>query len=310
MFKLVQISDPHLGPLPDVELLQLASKRVLGYINWQRNRAHAMTNSYLDQLVDDIHAKAPDHIAVCGDLVNIALPKEIEAAKAWLSELGSPADVSLTPGNHDAYVPGAFKAATTEWQAYMSGDDIAHHTMPRPENSLFPWVRVRGCVGLVGLSTARATGPFMATGHIDSAQLHELGTALDHLRKQGLFRVVVMHHPPVREATKWHKRLVGSSRFRKIIADHGAELILHGHTHKATRMQIAGAHGPVPVVCVPSASNGLGSHRPAARYNTFEISGNPGAWQCRMLERGFQQGNTGVTEIATHTLQIPSGAKP
>ncbi|MDD7910155.1 metallophosphoesterase [Pseudovibrio exalbescens] len=305
MFKLVQISDPHLGPLPDVKPMQLASKRVLGYINWQRNRAHSMTNHYLDALVEDIHASAPDHIALCGDLVNIALPHEIESAKAWLSTLGNPEDVSVTPGNHDAYVPGALKAATTEWRPYMSSDAAADKLASDPVQ--FPFQRRRGPVGIVGVNTARATGPFMATGHMEVKQLLALGEALDSMAKQGLFRVVVMHHPPVREATKWHKRLVGSSRFRKVIAEHGAELILHGHTHYATRMTIQGPCGPVPVICVPSASNGLGHKKPPSRYNTFEISGTSGDWRCKMHERGFKDGARGIIDIATNELEIPQG---
>ena len=43
-----------------------------------------------------------------GDLVNLALDGEIEMARLWLETLGAPQDVSVVPGNHDAYVPGAF----------------------------------------------------------------------------------------------------------------------------------------------------------------------------------------------------------
>ena len=38
MFRLAHISDVHLGPLPDVTYRDLASKRMVGYVNWQRNR--------------------------------------------------------------------------------------------------------------------------------------------------------------------------------------------------------------------------------------------------------------------------------
>ena len=81
MFRLAHLSDPHLGPLPEPELLQLLSKRILGYVNWRRNRNKAMGGGYLAGLVEDMLAGAPDHIALTGDLVNIALPLEIEAAK-------------------------------------------------------------------------------------------------------------------------------------------------------------------------------------------------------------------------------------
>ena len=42
MFRLAHLSDIHLGPLPEVSYRELASKRITGYINWQRNRKRAM----------------------------------------------------------------------------------------------------------------------------------------------------------------------------------------------------------------------------------------------------------------------------
>ena len=90
MFRLAHISDVHLGPLPDVTYRDLASKRVLGYVNWQRNRRRHMHDAVIDTIVADIKARAPDHLAVTGDLVNLALDGEIEMAKHWLETLGSP----------------------------------------------------------------------------------------------------------------------------------------------------------------------------------------------------------------------------
>src|SRR5690349_1176042 len=103
MFKLAHLSDIHIGPLPDVELYQLVSKRAIGYVNWHRNRRHLMQDHVLGTIVTDMKAAAPDHIAVTGDLVNLALDAELEAAKLWLETLGPSNSVSVVPGNHDAY---------------------------------------------------------------------------------------------------------------------------------------------------------------------------------------------------------------
>ncbi|KZL18017.1 Calcineurin-like phosphoesterase superfamily domain protein [Pseudovibrio axinellae] len=305
MFKLAHFSDPHLGPLPDVQPAQLASKRLIGYLNWRRNRAHAMTNSYLDALIHDIHAQEPDHIALCGDLVNIALPKEISGAKEWLPTVGSPEDLSLTPGNHDAYVPGALKKAYAAWRPYMQSDPELAVATTNANPPRFPFVRRRGKITIIGVSSARASSPFLATGYINNNQLRALGEQLQHAKARGDFRVVLLHHPPVRNATSWYKRLVGSSRFRNVIAEHGAELILHGHTHRATQMEIIGPEGPVPVICVPSASNGIGRHTPPARYNLYSIEQDGAGWSCIVEERGFSTAAEGVHHIAQHDLRIP-----
>ncbi|MTI18986.1 metallophosphoesterase [Rhodobacteraceae bacterium RKSG542] len=304
MFKLAHISDPHLGPLPAVKPHQLLSKRILGYINWQKNRARTLTNTYLEGLVGDIHAHAPDHICVTGDLVNIALPDEIVAAGKWLEQLGTPENVSVIPGNHDAYVPGSVKKAQVSWSAYMSGDQ--NDDLPSLNQHPFPYIRYRGNVAIIGLSTARATGPFMATGHMSNAQLRALEDALKTLKDQGYFRIVMLHHPPVDGATSWYKRFAEAGKFRAVIAQNGAELILHGHTHLDTKMGIAGPNGKVPVICVPSASNSPGHHKPAARYNLFSISGEAGNWQCQLTERGFKDEHSGVVTIGEQSLAIPN----
>src|ERR1051326_6221775 len=103
MFVLAHLSDPHLAPLPTPRLMELAGKRVLGYVNWRRRRQLIHRREVLDGLVQDLKARAPDHVAVTGDLVNISLPADFAPAGVWLATLGRPHDVTVGPGNHDAY---------------------------------------------------------------------------------------------------------------------------------------------------------------------------------------------------------------
>jgi len=307
MFTLAHLSDPHLGPLPDPKLFQLLSKRILGYLNWQRNRSKIMGSTYLDQLVEDMKSKAPDHIAVTGDLVNIALPLEIAGARTWLEEIGEPNDVSVVPGNHDAYVPGAVRKARTAWWPYMCADenDGAPAEKTRSE-ATFPYVRIRDDIALVGVTTGRATAPWFATGRVGSDQAMRLRSTLEKLGKEGLFRVVMLHHPPFRKATKWHKRLSDASRVRAVVKRAGAELILHGHTHIDSFEEIEGPSGPVPVVGVPSATSAPGGHNPAARYNLFKIDKTNSGWTCRMEEHGFDAPNEPVKLLSERDVAVPN----
>src|ERR1700761_5341720 len=103
-FTLAHLSDPHLPPLPRPRPLELAGKRALGYLNWTRNRHRYHRRDVVDVLISDLQAQVPDHIAVTGDLVNLALAAEFPPALAWLNSVGPPERVSLVPGNHDAYV--------------------------------------------------------------------------------------------------------------------------------------------------------------------------------------------------------------
>ena len=297
MFRLAHISDIHLGPLPELSFRELATKRMLGYYNWQKNRKKMMFGETLLSLTTDMRSFKPDHVCVTGDLVNLATDQEIAAAGVWLKELGAPKDVSVVPGNHDAYVPGALAKACADWHDYMLGDEPA-----AAGGKLFPYVRLRGPVAICGVSTAEATAPFFATGTFKRRQALALARMLSACRATGHFCVVMIHHPPVANSTSWHKRLIGKQYFWKVVRDAGADLVLHGHTHLDTLYWIAGLNGLVPVVGVPSASQNPGADKPAARYNLFEIEGEPGAWTLTHRERGWRPDGTAIDWIRERRL--------
>jgi 3',5'-cyclic AMP phosphodiesterase CpdA len=304
MLRLAHISDVHLGPLPDVSYRELASKRVIGYVNWHRSRRRILTQGTVGAIVEAIRAEKPDHLAVTGDLVNLALDSELELARLWLETLGRPEDVSVVPGNHDAYVPGAFDKACRLWAPWMRGDGY-----DGPVGRLtFPYLRVRGQVALIGVSTARATAPFMANGFFREEQATRLARLLDEAGRKKLFRVIMIHHPPVRAAVQQHKRLFGIANFHRTVLAHGAELVLHGHSHDPTLYWIGERKKPIPVVGVAATGQGPGGRHPAAQYNLVEISGEPGGWHIGLSRHGLTDTLGAVSEIETLDLGSPRRA--
>lgn len=277
MFSLAHLSDPHLAPLPTPSWRELIGKRVTGYINWQRKRRFIHDPEKLKVIIADLKTQAPDHIAVTGDIANIALAAEFRQGRDWLESLGSARDVSLVPGNHDIYVGEAAAFAARQWGPYMRGDEGIGG---------FPYVRRRGNVVLIGLSTGVPTAPFLATGWLGAKQLAELAATLNHLSTEGLFRAVLIHHPPVTEAAQ-HKRLLDAHVLKRVIGAHGADLLLHGHDHLHMINWLEGPNGTrIPAVGVPSASASPGD-KDAAAYNLYRIGGEPGAWQCELISRGL-----------------------
>ncbi|MEO0382237.1 MAG: metallophosphoesterase [Pseudomonadota bacterium] len=292
-FRIAHISDCHLGPLPPVKPSELVSKRVLGYLNWQRNRAKAFVPGTTDRLISDIKTQSPDHIAVTGDLVNIALEAEFENAGRFLAKLGTTDSVTAIPGNHDAYVPGALDRFNLHCAANLSSDT--------PRSSVYPVLRQRGPVQIIGLSTATATGPFMATGSVDQHQRPRMASELDV--SKDMFRLVLIHHPPFDKAGPWYKRLVGAKRVRDIWKEHGAELILHGHTHLPTRRTVTGPNGPIAVFGVASAAQAPGGHRPAASYTLFDIGKTDTGWHVRATRRGYPAEGGAITELSQEVFE-------
>jgi len=296
MFTIAHLTDPHLGPLPKIRRRDLASKRLFGYVNWQRNRSHGFDDQVLAALVEDIGAQEPDHIVVTGDLVNLSLREEFIAACAWLKELAPPDRVTVIPGNHDAYVPGALQQISEIWRDFMNGDDDGG------EFARFPFVRRRGPVAIIGLSSAVATAPLMATGRIGADQASALGERLAALAEENCFRIVLIHHPPIAGSTVWAKRLSGAGLFRAEIAKHGAELVLHGHNHKTLVGRIAGSDGDVPVVGAASASIAPRPGHAGGTYNLIRIDGGDGNFTCTMAERGVRRVGDAVETFAEHLL--------
>jgi 3',5'-cyclic AMP phosphodiesterase CpdA len=193
-YTLAHLSDPHLPPLPAPRLSELAGKRALGYLNWTRNRHRYHRRDVLDTLVSDLQAQVPDHIALTGDLVNLALEAEFAPSLAWLQSVGPPDRVTAIPGNHDAYVRATRYRFKESWNSYLRGDEAAQVT--------FPFVRQRGPLALIGLSTALPTPLLMATGTLGQTQIEGLERVLSGLAGDDAFRVLLVHHP-LRSRSIW-----------------------------------------------------------------------------------------------------------
>ena len=70
----------------------------------------------------------------------------------------------------------------------------------------FPFLRRRGDVALIALSTALPTAPFLATGRLGTRQLARFAEMLD--QTSGLFRIVLIHHPPLSAVPAFLRRLI------------------------------------------------------------------------------------------------------
>jgi 3',5'-cyclic AMP phosphodiesterase CpdA len=144
----------------------------------------------------------------------------------------------------------------------------------------------------------------MATGKLGASQLSELERRLDQLGREGLFRVVLVHHPPLDETTKRRKRLLDSAEFRAVLKRAGAELVLHGHDHRFLEAEIEGADGPVPVFGVPSASALPYSNRPGAHYFLHDVEESDAGWTLTVRARGPRPEDGRFAERFTRTLRL------
>lgn len=297
IFTLAHLSDIHL-PLPKgLTLGHFRAKRLFGLANWHRHRKHAHQRPVLDRLVADLDLAAADHVAVTGDLVNLGLPAEHDAALEWLKELGPPDRISVVPGNHDAYVRLSHHPGHGRWADYM-----AEGAVSRANGAAFPFVRRYGRIALVGLNSGVPTPPIVSYGRLGRMQIEAMRQILNALGSEGLVRVIMIHHPPWPMPAAWRMGLTDAAEFQGVLAESGAELVLHGHLHRQLVNWAKGPRGPIPIVGVPSASEGRSRKGDLARYNLYRFGPDKGGLRIEMVSRGILAGDGEVSEIERRVL--------
>ena len=303
MFTLAHLSDPHL-PMPTARAGELLNKRATGYLNWWRNRVRLHVPEALAGIVADIKALKPDHVALTGDLVNVALPEEFRRAADWLAAFGPPDLITVIPGNHDVYVPIPWDEGLGLWGAYMAGDGQP----PARGFDVFPTVRRRDGVALIGLSTGVPKPPLLATGDLGAAQIVRAERLLTETGRAGLCRIVMIHHPPLLDQSRF-KHLTDAAAFQQMIRRVGCEAVLHGHNHRSEIARIAGPRGPIPVLGVTSASAAPGSKYGRARYHLIRITREGEGWQLRVEIRALAADCRGCEpdgDLVFHSTDAPA----
>jgi 3',5'-cyclic AMP phosphodiesterase CpdA len=272
---LAHLSDLHLTD-PLLAAGPLRFKQRVGRRSWLLRRRAIHQPAVLDALAADLHGLAPGHIAIGGDLVQLGLPQEFAQAARWLATFAPPQRVTLVPGNHEAYLPGSWRAGAVQWQAY------------RPATVDGAVVEQRGDLLVIGLSSAVATALGLATGRVCRAQLASLEDALAWGARERLFRVIVLHHPPT-PVVGWRKRLIDRAQLAAIVARHGAGIILHGHAHRATCSVLAGPRGAVPVLGAPAASALDARPGRMAGYIVLRVCRAVDGWRLHVRRRVYRQ---------------------
>lgn len=306
MFSLAHISDLHLGPLPKAEAWNdYLGKRAIGYLSWTLHRRKIHDPLVVAALAEDIARHAPDHVALTGDLINIALPAEYRNAAAWLKSFGSADWVTLVPGNHDAYVGVGWEHGLGLWAEYMTGEMRMPATRPSRHNAaLFPFVRQRRNVALIGASSALPQSMRSAGGALGPDQLKALAHILAELRQKGFFRILLIHHPPLPGQAENRKALSDSAHLKDVLETEGVELVLHGHNHVHMRMDFATRFGPAHVIGVSSASALAHRRKPPAAWHLYRIKRQDGVWltetTVRTWNRSLQTFETEAEFILTN----------
>jgi len=255
-------SDIHLLDLQGVAPWRYLNKRLTGRLNLALRRSKKHDSSLFDHATRKAVEVGAERLVITGDLTNLALEPEFALVRSKLDALPVPSTV--IPGNHDTYTRGSVAAARCETFLghHMEGEREGEHR--------YPFVQRFEGVALIGLSTGIATRPFRAVGRLGPGQLSRLATVLATLRAEGRARVILIHHPVLPGESGPHKELLDLEEFGAVVAQHGAELVLHGHEHRRIDGALPGPEGEAVVHGIASGTALSQSPKYRASFSLYD----------------------------------------
>lgn len=269
------ISDLHILDLDKPRPLQFLNKRLVGGLNLLLNRSNAHSAKVARQALDHLDALDVDHIVISGDLTNLALDSEFAAAADIVHSIsGAPDRVSVVPGNHDYYTPGAVRSRRFEkyFASFLDSD------LPRYQlDDGYPFCHLRGDVAIVGLNSGIATPWLFATGRVADDELEAAARLLQAPEVAQRFKVVVIHHPLLPDkhhSIQFNRRLLNSDQVLDTLRRRDVDLVLHGHNHYFSILQVPKLSSPgTTYICeAGSTSASLGKNpMMAGKFNVYDI---------------------------------------
>ena len=269
--RIAHLSDLHILDLKNVGFRRFFSRRMLGGLNLLSFRHEAHSAAVFERLLEDLLDQRPDHVVITGDVSNLALESEFERVAAYLRLMWDYHSVSIVPGNHDYYTPGAIRTRRFEkaFYPYMFPD------FTDMDVSLYPYAKPLGPVTLFGMCSATHNAPLYARGEVDADQIERFVHLVNEPQHRRSYKVVLIHHN-LYERRAWSD-FSGTLVNRKELADlflvNGIDLVLHGHDHTAHIDFLHGGGRRIPTV--GSGSSTATSRHPlhAARYNLYTFDG-------------------------------------
>lgn len=252
----------------------LFNKRLTGYANLLMKRGRIYRHEYREAVLTEA-ARAGDHLVVTGDVTNLSLEGEYEAALDLLSRTTRGAEVTVVPGNHDTYLPSIFrqKRFPFHFQGYFESDlpDLA---LDLPAGR-FPSVKLRGPVAIIALSSAVPRPPFVSAGYLGRAQLEALAKVLADPEVACRTPVVLLHHGPFDE--RFHLEqlqggLVDAKAFRQTLSPLSRGLVLYGHIHARQHGSLTTDAGVLDVVSATAAALDHADARMRAGFNLYTFA--------------------------------------
>ncbi len=245
MMKIGHISDLHILDVHDVRPWDFFNKRLVGGANLLLNRSDEHSVGVVREALDHLDRRDVDHIAITGDVSNLALDSEFRAVADILRSIDDhEARVSVIPGNHDYYTKEAAGTRRFErhFAPYLTSDLPAYQL-----ESGYPFCKLMGDVALIGLNSGIPTPWFFATGRVRDDELQSADALLDDPAVRNRFTMVMIHHhliPFEHSRVEYTRRLVNAETVLETMREKCVDLVIHGHNHHFATIEVPHLGGP------------------------------------------------------------------
>ena len=262
-YTIAHITDLHIPSPQEFKKGDKNIKRILGHMSWERNRKAKHLHSVLDALRKDLKERKPDYLCITGDQTNLGLDNEYDLSRRWIEqlrdELGlNDTQISVIPGNHDAYGAGFYEKIDKHWSQWIKSDN---------GDSGFPFIRAAGPAAIIGLSSAVETLPFYANGILGTNQMDKMQELVKTVPQDKL-SIILCHHPVQDHAAVKRKALWDAKAFQqRLTQEPQIDVVLHGHTHRIHHEFLQGPEKDVAVI-----GSGSASYAKRAHYALLEIN--------------------------------------
>ena len=219
-----------------------------------------------------------DVVAISGDLTQRARSGEFQRARAFIRHAQRVSRTMVVPGNHDV----------KWWRAplHIGGHELMYtNYMKYIDKDLEPVLRIPGAT-FVGLLTAHGVSRHTLTwnvrdigviGALHNDQLERAGREFEKSPPDD-WRIVVMHHNPVKGELSQRHGLRDTPRVLGAFADLGVDVVLCGHDHQEAVHYIEHTKRGTVISTAGTVSNRSRGGRPSSinvlefRQNTIDVS--------------------------------------
>jgi len=273
MIRIAHVSDLHVLSRTGAHWRRIVfNKRVTGYANLVLRRGRVHRREYLLSVL--AAASQADHVAVTGDVTNLALEHEYEDALALLADVARRAEVTVVPGNHDIYLPSIRRERRfARHFGQFVESDLPELACELPVGR-FPCVKLRGPVAVIALSSAVPRPFFVAGGYMGQAQLEALERILAHPLVRQRIPMLLIHHPPIDtrpRLVQLRDGLVDGPALRSVLDRLARGVVLFGHLHARRRCRLQTPSGALDVIGASGAALVHSDASVRAGFNLYVI---------------------------------------